>query len=297
MKLILHTGSPKTGTTSLQIAFAQNDAALLKHGVVYPEGYRSERARLGLMTSGNGVHLANYIRPHLPHEIDDKDGYLDVFRDLLRNNTHKTVFLSSEFLALPAGDRLDRVREVISEFGYVVEIVYLVRDFVPMAWSNYAHNVVKHGEQRTFVEFLQDFDPGYELRLVQAIEAFGPDCLNVRNYCDWKDDIIGHFFAEILGAPDVSVSRIEANTALSLAGVESIRRINCAGRGRVSLPEVVSEIRLLTSGGPMVPELSDSLNDRLQSRFSEQAKFVNRYVRGTPVSVLGSYRSLAHITV
>ncbi|MFN3867408.1 MAG: hypothetical protein ACK4MD_11960, partial [Demequina sp.] len=45
MKLVLHIGTPKTGTTTLQRWFAGNRAAVLAQGVWYPETLGAENHR------------------------------------------------------------------------------------------------------------------------------------------------------------------------------------------------------------------------------------------------------------
>ena len=78
-RLFLHGGAPKTGTSAIQVLLARHAEALAERGVVYPEGHLFEAARRGEVTAGNGLAMANYLNPDLPHAIPDKDAFPDTF--------------------------------------------------------------------------------------------------------------------------------------------------------------------------------------------------------------------------
>ena len=72
----LHCGAAKTGTSFLQTLFAKHSEDLISEGILYPFNKFVSGAEKGNITSGNGVPMANYLRPGLPHAITNKDLFL-----------------------------------------------------------------------------------------------------------------------------------------------------------------------------------------------------------------------------
>ncbi|RFU12431.1 hypothetical protein DZD18_12020 [Rhodobacteraceae bacterium W635] len=64
--VFLHCGAPKTGTSYLQVLFARHAQDLQAEGIHYPLKAFTEGASDGRITSGNGILMANYLRPSLP---------------------------------------------------------------------------------------------------------------------------------------------------------------------------------------------------------------------------------------
>ncbi len=65
-RLILHAGTPKTGTTSLQFYFDKNRNYLIRHGVLYPKEVSKSRAPkhqwiVNLLLNGKALRLATKI--------------------------------------------------------------------------------------------------------------------------------------------------------------------------------------------------------------------------------------------
>lgn len=86
-KVILHIGTHKTATTTIQDTFARNAALLEARGIVYP--------RLGKVT---GHHGLVFDWGTLPEVYRLKQGSREAFREIARahGKGNKTVFLSSE---------------------------------------------------------------------------------------------------------------------------------------------------------------------------------------------------------
>ena len=139
--LFIHAGAPKTGTSYLQVQFARHAAELARLGLVYPDGRDVDQARLGRITSGNGLAMANYICPHLPHPIADKDAFLADFQRHLSEAAGRNVLYSSEWLRLDPGERTAALARTAAGFGYDIRFIYLVRDFAPAAYSAYSQQI------------------------------------------------------------------------------------------------------------------------------------------------------------
>src|SRR3990170_1606222 len=145
-QLILHAGAPKTGTSFLQVLFARHAAALERLGIVYPRGYLFDEAAAGYITSGNGVAMANYILPTLPHAIGDKERFLSDFDRDLSEAGGRHVLYSSEFLIFEPGDRLNAIAATAAKHGYSPRAIYFVRDVDRALVATYSQRVKRDGE-------------------------------------------------------------------------------------------------------------------------------------------------------
>src|SRR4051794_33456059 len=143
--LFLHAGAPKTGTSFLQVLFARYAEDLELAGIIYPRGHRFDDAKAGKITSGNGVEMAKYILPRLPHDIPDKAAFLERFRSQLANARGKNVLYSSEYLTFE-GKRAKDIADTARDAGYAVRVIYFVRSLAPAALSAYSQLLKRNGE-------------------------------------------------------------------------------------------------------------------------------------------------------
>lgn len=138
MKVFLHIGAPRTGTTSLQSLLTMNRARLVAAGLDYPA--------LGLLHPSKGVaqhKLSFSLLPVWPaFAIQAKCSWADAWGELRKYmlGAAKPLFLSSE-----AFSSLDeRGVGYVAEFfaGHDVTAIYVRRD--PLEWrrSMHAHRIV-----------------------------------------------------------------------------------------------------------------------------------------------------------
>lgn len=182
--LYLHAGAGKTGTSYLQVLFARHAERLAECGVVYPRGHLFEEAKAGRVTSGNGVEMANDIRPGLPHAIANKDAFIHVLDAGLKDAAGRHVLYSSEFLAFEPGERTAAIARVAARHGYGIRVIYLVlvRDIAAAAASMYSQGIKYHGDARTFADFITTWEPAYRRHIQRAVDSFGAESLLVLNY-------------------------------------------------------------------------------------------------------------------
>ncbi|MCX7568054.1 hypothetical protein OS189_17055 [Sulfitobacter sp. F26169L] len=120
-KVVLHIGTHKTATTTIQDMFHKNAGLLEQHGVVYP--------RIGRVT---GHHGLVYDWGRLPPVFQLEVSSLDALTWIAREHAHKkdvTVFLSSEeFSRVDPDVAVDfaAVRERLSAFDEI-EVVCVLR--------------------------------------------------------------------------------------------------------------------------------------------------------------------------
>lgn len=127
MKIVLHVGQAKTGTTAIQRAFRQNDKELLRQGFLYPickggvshalltvpilgRVQRSLAARIGADYAA-GLEISKQSWEQIGAEI--------------RSKAPDAVIISSEFLF--SAPHIDRIPSLIEKyFGSIVDLEFLV---------------------------------------------------------------------------------------------------------------------------------------------------------------------------
>lgn len=120
-KVVLHVGTHKTATTTIQDMFASNVKLLAKHGLIYP--------RLGRAAGHHGL-VMDWVRLPKIYALDG--GSLANLRQIARDHAQDdaTVFLSSEEFSRGAQqDRVDftAVREALSGFDQI-EVICVLRE-------------------------------------------------------------------------------------------------------------------------------------------------------------------------
>lgn len=146
-RVVLHVGSPKSGTTYLQNRLFANADELAQHGVVTPGRRRGERYALPFLAALDLLGIDG-LGP-LPTEYGGR--WSDLVR--LTRRTRGTVVISHEVLA-----RADIAvaAPALAELagGATVEIVLTARDLgrsLPAAWQE----ALKHGGTSSFAQYLR----------------------------------------------------------------------------------------------------------------------------------------------
>jgi hypothetical protein len=283
--LYLHAGAGKTGTSYLQVLFAVHAERLAECGIVYPRGHLFDEAKAGRVTSGNGVEMANYIRPGLPHAIPDKDAFIHTLDAVLADAAGRHVLYSSEFLAFEPGPRTAAMARVAARHGYGIRVIYLVRDIAAAAASMYSQGIKHRADARTFADFITTWEPAYRRHIQRAVDSFGADSLLVLNYEEHRDRLAELFFRDILGTSFVPDERDIVNRSLSPREAEMLRIMNGVHPGNRACSAFVADALM------ELPALSGSSHvgaaeaGHLGRRFAEEVEFVNRFVRGRPIVV------------
>ena len=245
-QIILHVGPHKTGSTALQQSFLAMRDRLAGRGILYPKA--------GLMFFGH--------HPIVDFCNQKPSGFRP---DELRAeaNGAATVLLSSENFVVPAVSGLRRVAELFP--GAEIRIVYYLRRLVDL-WPSHWQQMVKHGQSTPFPEYLAQAAMGWPEtgwsalnqadQLAKLEAAFGRSALTVVGYDHLMAqgrDIGAHFFAEVLGEPDLAA---DAATGI----------VNIALKDwRLELVRVLNAVRDEVGGGPADGSLRERLFARLRS--------------------------------
>lgn len=253
-RLILHIGTPKTGTTALQKFLFDNRSSFADKGVAYPQFTPQKNLAFG--QHRNGIFLSRYcrarvLRQDLSRRLNDCEENLAILTDTLKEND--TVILSDENFFLFANESSVELRDpecywreleaVVNEMGVsdVDIIVYLRRQdrFLVSFWKERIKSGMSRSEfgeamEASGIESMLD----YASVLDNISSSFGSSAkIIVRSYDKVmaSDSDIYHDFLEALGIPwddKYEVSEQGANRSISFDVAEAIRTLEYGRHSR-----------------------------------------------------------------
>jgi hypothetical protein len=216
-KLIIHIGHGKTGSSAIQAALAQNALKLATLGINYPYDISTEDAKLGRITSGNGLVL-----------LDTKYNLDFSGQSLL----YSSEILFHRLLDNPAA-RLSLISKAKSE-SYDLEFILYTRDLFEHSISAWGQHIKRGMGVLEYEDFV--FSRYVVVKkLIKWMDLSKQEGfkLTTFNYERHKDCIVTHFMAEALGIGD-SLRELEVddlkpvNRSLSLSEYEIQRQFNIA---------------------------------------------------------------------
>lgn len=296
--VVLHIGTDKTGTTSLQQLLRLNRAALLEHGVLYPRSPgRVRHVELGLYARSDEALLKarDWLRGDHPSP--------DVFRRRLRRRLTREitesgasrVVLSDEALFRLQSDFIERLRDLTNGSASLRIVVYLRRQDEHLV-SSY-QQAVKVGETRRLDEWARQIFPrryDYAARLRDWQSALEPEKVVVRPF-ERERFPGGSLAQDFLDAAGVAVpvDRLRPvaarNESLGAEAVELLRILNLhqvehhgLQPWQISNRPHVSRLRI---GGPSLT-LPDADLDRYLDQWGDSNRAVAREHLGDPDGIL-----------
>jgi hypothetical protein len=271
MKVYLHIGWHKTGSTSIQRFLAANREPLRAAGVDYPEA--------GMIATAH--HLAAWslqepLRSAWARRIGFQGRAEPLFAEILEQSARRgarALILSSEEFSLQHAYRLERLARVL-EGSDVTVIAYLRRQ------DRYLESLYGQMVKMAFVRLSSGFDDFVRARLQRGdldyhalftrwAEVFGSQRLVLRVYDrerlhgrDARLDFMRALGLE--GLAGLQVAPDDANESLGRDAVLFLRRVNAAALGGGEHLRVVGALRALQDEGGRSPApLCDAI-DRLR---------------------------------
>lgn len=289
--LFLHMGAGKTGTSALQVAFAQNAERLFESGVLYPESVSNNAAELGKITSGNGAELAKYLNPDL--KIPENFNSNAVGRDFDKAlRSRKNVLYSSEFFWSFKPDHLKEMVERSAKSDYQTRIVYYIRSIAGHAASVYSQTIKRQKSESSFEQFLiKRYKNPFLSTIERANEAVGSENVLIYNFDAVREKLFAHFLQKILsidiGSADFVFPK-NVNRSLNAFEVEFMRYLNA----RFEKPYQATFVSdaLIYANDEVRPEFTITPSEMklLESQFSAIVDKLNEYVIGEKVQLCDS---------
>jgi len=239
MKLILHIGTDKTGTSTLQRFLYENRAALRDQGFLYPEsltfGAVQPACRKLPFIANAPDYVDDFIRaygltnPRRRHQARAR--YCSAFdRDLKRASDCETTIISSEHLwtRLRTQDDLDRLREVVAPRFQEVTIIVYLREQTDYAVSRYS-TAVKSGGTARSIPRPDQLRANYNDLLAFWADGFPFDRFEVRLF-EPTALVGGDIVRDFAQSAGIRLDKLKLpdkrNESLDRLGLEILRRVN-----------------------------------------------------------------------
>ncbi|MEZ0578837.1 hypothetical protein [Nocardioides sp. MH1] len=292
--MVLHVGTGKTGTTSIQDLFRLNRAAFGERGILYPRTPGMARhLKLGLSFRSDEEYDAmpawHHLRAQEPQHFRRRF-HRRLLHEIASAAPERVVFSDEAIYALP-GEALRRMRVFLAEhFGPVHVIVYLRRQDDHLV--SFYQQQVKVGETRRIAEFAAapTYPYDYARQLAELRETLQPDAMTVRRF--ERDRFVGgrleDDFLEAAGIEDPGLQRGRMrNQSLDATTVEFLRIFNLhevehAG-AVVGVMDHRDLVRVLEerSAGPQLT-LPEAVLDDFMARWDESNRSVAEQWFGEP---------------
>jgi hypothetical protein len=305
MNLIVHIGTEKTGTTTIQQVLFKNRKALQAEGIHFLQcaGKKNNRALPAYCVNNP---RDDFFRRHRLRTPEARAA----FRHGLRVKLHAelgalgeevhTVIMSSEQLS----SRLLSVKEVRRFYALVapqfsnIKILCWLREQCDMATSSYS-TLLRSGGTQSFADHIKNCTPDelkydYRALLDRWACVFGSDCLDVRVFSKRAfvdGDLICDFFARIAPGLINVIDRDvpNQNTSINAVGqrillavnrfLQKSRAVNRMGRRNAVRRRAVKMLESRFSGKGLTPSSADYR--RIYESFYESNRQVRKkYVGG-----------------
>jgi hypothetical protein len=156
-RLVLHIGTEKTGTTSIQHFMSQNRQALLAQGVMYPHIGQRKDAHFDLVNAlhpldNNGKYM-EFLAP-----VNDTSLHLwDKLAECIKAHPDKTIVISAEhFSSRLRSKALAFIRDFFKHHNIEPEIIIYLRPQADYIESSYSTEI-KAGSPKVFPKVMEQY--------------------------------------------------------------------------------------------------------------------------------------------
>ena len=295
LDLVLHIGTGKTGTSSVQFFLRDNRERLLELGHLYPRspgGARHGKVSLYVKSDEELLGSPNWYR----QKQSDPAAFRKTFRRQLFSEIESSgvfrVILSDEALYSCSDQALRRLRGFTDRVAQSLRLVVYLRRQDDQMVSRY-QQMVKTGEVRRLAEWAQQdmariYD--YHARLMTLSDLLDPTEFVVRRF--ERDRFVdGSLHQDFLDAVGIDVRADELqqvpnrNESLDAESVEFLRLVNlyrveheAATVGVMNNRKLVRRLAEASTGA--VATLPDRVLDEFMSRWTESNRAVARQFLG-----------------
>lgn len=244
MRLILHIGTEKTGTTTIQKFLYTNRSMLSRHRIVLSDFLDNPNNRkLPVYCQPDGV-IDDYLRLRNIHTLKGKKAYLSGFPENLKTEIDTlsehadTMIITSEHMhsRLTTKDSIERLKALLDPLFSDIQIICYVREQSALLKSLYS-TAMKVGHTTDFDMFAKECTPkslryNYHLSLSRWADVFGQRAITVRLF-DRSTFVDGDIRNDLLNTiqPELDISDFdfeggEENASIGLFGLKLSQMIN-----------------------------------------------------------------------
>ncbi len=239
-RLILHIGTIKTGSTSIQRSLGIEREALLEHNIYYPsiQPYNHVFSFPPIFVDDPAKSFG-FRRTLQPNEdkYEKAQNYRQVWINEFKTCQQDHFIISAEDMALPFFNKkaVSLAKEFVQPYFEEVTVIVYVRHYDTFI-ASHVQEVIKNGDLgadiREVTQRFMECPPQFSYResIVKWIEVFGQENIVVRPF-DSKAFYSGSLLADFLHALDlpadeISISEIVTNVSLGKTAVSFINQFN-----------------------------------------------------------------------
>lgn len=292
--VVLHIGTGKTGTSSLQTLLHRNRKRLLDRGILYPKSPGKRRhIRLGLSMQPDEERPRSspgWRRQQVSTPAQLRPLFEEQLRAEMAQAPAPLLLFSDEALYGSADGGLRNLREFTDTIARSVRVVVYVRRQDDHLCSRYQQVVKRETETRTLAERVDQMDLSatydYHARLTAWRNILEPDEMVVRRFerASFSDGSLYRDFLEATGVgvmPEDLDEGKTRNESIDAESVEFLRILNLLRRDHedevAGVMKGVRAVRRLegASSGPTLT-LPESRLDRFMAQWEESNSAVAR---------------------
>lgn len=225
MKLLIHFGIYKTGSSYLQYLCANNRAHLVERGIYFPPSKEDKKMLEGLISKGNAGNL-EYLLFHQQRKAVEQQ--FEAWRKKAEEQKCDKVLISAEALVhqLALKAPLDVLVEVAQSAGFQeIRAIGFFRDLVDHAISTYKHRAKsgRHPDLKGWIENTYE-TPVLLQRLLNRLDEHPNIQFTLRSFRKDGGWMKQAFFEDWLSVklPDFT-SKAAVNTSLSLSEIKVLQ--------------------------------------------------------------------------
>ena len=251
MRVFLHAGFGKTGSSAIQVALARHRPALAAAGLLYPDGATASdaEASAGGISSGNAVRLAWLLNLRLsPDGFSEAEGWAWL-EACIKAARGRDLLFSSEIMQGARPERLQALADFLRARGAEqIGILYLrhVLDHAVAAYLQHLKQgfatLAGHDRPRSLHGYLGAYRCPFLRRIREWQAAFGPRGIMIRLYEAERQRLVAGFLDGISEAALLPDSAAGGVVNRSPTAAEAVVFEHLA-----SLPEAPALCRALTT--------------------------------------------------
>ena len=232
MKLVLHIGPPKTGSSSIQASFDSKAVDLSKHGVLYHYERPLPVWSLALKFASVAQRATPIIRRHFATDAQAVAWSESVWENLgkqVEQSDAKLCILSSEFfLALPAPNVQKLLTQLQGIFSEITVVAY-ARDPASLYVSALQQNI-QGGRRLNMLQTPSSFKYTFRKQITRYADVLGWSNIVVRNF-DRANLVGGDVVVDFLDVLEkqgasVDIPSISVNESLPGAAIAWLLTVN-----------------------------------------------------------------------
>ncbi|MBG9388183.1 hypothetical protein [Caenimonas aquaedulcis] len=202
MKVYLHTGAGKTGTSAIQAALAMLRPSLAAAGILYPAGFNDsdEGAARGEVSQGNGAAMGGLVNANKRHARYDMPAVMGWLNGCIAEAAGRDLLFSSEAMQFARAAEMTELCNFFASAGYEVTVIHYVRHALDQAVATFLQHL-KRGQigngprekLRDRKTFFERERTAYLVSLEQFAQVLPAERIIVRLYDTERTDLIPGF--------------------------------------------------------------------------------------------------------